>query len=117
MLHPRLIVLQPTPYCNINCDYCYLQSRNDRAVMTPAVLEAITAKILPRLAPDAAPTIVWHAGEPTVVPLSWYEHAYAMLRPALPVAAAFSLQSNGISVSDASISPKPPPGGGAIPTA
>jgi len=100
MLHPRLIVLQPTPYCNINCDYCYLQSRNDRAVMTPAVLEAITAKILPRLAPDAAPTIVWHAGEPTVVPLSWYEHAYAMLRPALPVAAAFSLQSNGISVSD-----------------
>jgi uncharacterized protein len=101
MLRPRLIVLQPTPYCNINCDYCYLRNRNDRAVMAPAVLDAIQSKILPRLAPDAAPAIVWHAGEPTVVPLPWYERAYATLRPSLPAAATFTLQSNGISLSDA----------------
>jgi uncharacterized protein len=101
MLQPRLIVLQPTPYCNINCDYCYLQNRNDRTVMAPAVLDAIKIKILPRLAPDSAPAIVWHAGEPTVVPLSWYERAYAALHPSLPVAATFTLQSNGIALSDA----------------
>src|SRR2546423_10823533 len=100
MLRPRLIVLQPTPYCNINCDYCYLHNRDDRTVMAPAVLDAIKSKILPRLAPDASPAIVWHAGEPTVVPLSWYERAYRTLRPALPPAASFSLQSNGISISD-----------------
>jgi uncharacterized protein len=100
MLRPRLIVLQPTPYCNINCDYCYLRNRDDRAVMAPAVLEAIQNKILPRLAPDATPAIVWHAGEPTVVPLSWYERAYAVLRPSLPQAATFTLQSNGISLSE-----------------
>lgn len=100
-MQPRLIVLQPTPYCNINCDYCYLQNRNDRAVMAPAVLDAIKIKILPRLAPDAAPAIVWHAGEPTVVPLSWYERAYATLCPSLPAAATFTLQSNGVALSDA----------------
>jgi uncharacterized protein len=100
MLQPRLIVLQPTPYCNINCEYCYLRNRDDRAVMAPAVLEAITTKILPRISPDAEPSIVWHAGEPTVVPLSWYERAYGLLRPTLPKGAAFSLQSNGISISD-----------------
>jgi uncharacterized protein len=101
MWRPRLIVLQPTPYCNINCDYCYLRNRDDRTVMAPAVLDAIKNKILPRLAPDAAPTIVWHAGEPTVVPVAWYEHAYAVLRPSVPAGATFSLQSNGVSLSDA----------------
>jgi uncharacterized protein len=100
MLRPRLIVLQPTPYCNINCDYCYLRNRDDRTVMAPAVLDAIKSKLLPLLAPDAAPAIVWHAGEPTVVPLSWYERAYAALRPSLPQAATFTLQSNGISLSE-----------------
>jgi uncharacterized protein len=101
MLRPRLIVLQPTPYCNISCDYCYLQNRDDRSVMASAVLDAIKSKILPRLSPDAAPSIVWHAGEPTVVPLSWYERAYATLIPSLPAAATFTLQSNGIALSDA----------------
>lgn len=100
MWRPRLIVLQPTPFCNINCDYCYLRHRDDPAVMSFAVVEAIRAKLLPNIAPDAAPMLIWHAGEPTVVPLSWYRRAYAVLRPALPAEAHFSLQSNGIFASD-----------------
>ena len=24
------IVVQPTPFCNIDCSYCYLPNRNDR---------------------------------------------------------------------------------------
>jgi uncharacterized protein len=97
---PRLIVLQPTPYCNINCEYCYLQNRNDRTVMPDAVIRAIRDKIFSRISPDAAPTIVWHAGEPTVAPISWYENAYAVLRPASPAQAVFSLQSNGVFLPD-----------------
>jgi sulfatase maturation enzyme AslB (radical SAM superfamily) len=22
-LHTRLLILQPTPFCNLDCDYCY----------------------------------------------------------------------------------------------
>jgi uncharacterized protein len=101
MWRPQLIVLQPTPYCNINCDYCYLQNRDDRMLMSDAVLAAVRDKVFARLAPDAAPTVVWHAGEPTVAPVGWYRRAYETLRAVTPRATTFSLQSNGVSLSDA----------------
>jgi uncharacterized protein len=100
MWRPRLLILQPTPYCNINCQYCYLGNRNDRRLMSPAVIDAICDKIFSRIAPDAAPTVVWHAGEPTVAPLTWYEHAYRKLRAVAPRATTFSIQSNGVAMSD-----------------
>src|SRR4051794_3940263 len=86
---PRLIVLQPTPYCNISCDYCYLRNRDDRRLMTPAVVNAIRDKLFSRMAADSSPRVVWHAGEPTVVPLAWYESAYEILRPVAPSATVF----------------------------
>ena len=96
MWRPDLIVLQPTPFCNITCDYCYLRRRDDNAVMTSAVIDAIRNKIFGQLAADASPTVIWHAGEPTVVPLTWYRRAYAVLLPAAPADTKFSLQSNGV---------------------
>jgi len=99
MWRPRLIVLQPTPYCNINCDYCYLGNRNDRRLMAPAVVDAIKDKLFARMAPDASPRVVWHAGEPTVVPVAWYESAYEKLRPVTAGNAVFAIQTNGIAIS------------------
>ncbi|MBM3530603.1 MAG: GRRM system radical SAM/SPASM domain protein [Alphaproteobacteria bacterium] len=100
MNEPRLIILQPTPYCNIDCTYCYLGHRDDRRLMSGAVVAAVRDKLLARLSPDAAPAIVWHAGEPTAAPIAWYEHAYAALRPAAPAHASFAMQSNGIAIDD-----------------
>lgn len=99
MWRPRLIVLQPTPYCNINCDYCYLANRDDRRLMAPAVVDAIRDKLFARMAPDASPWIVWHSGEPTVVPVAWFESVYETLRPFTPVNAVFAIQTNGIAIS------------------
>ena len=99
MWRPVLIVLQPTPFCNISCDYCYLRSRNDRTIMSADVVGAIRDRIFPRISPDSAPAIIWHAGEPTVVPVSWYRHAYSELRRTAPSQANFSVQSNGVSLS------------------
>ena len=31
-----LLVVQPTPFCNIDCRYCYLPDRNSKAVVAPA---------------------------------------------------------------------------------
>jgi uncharacterized protein len=101
MWRPRLIVLQPTPYCNINCDYCYLGNRNDRRLMSRTVIEAIRDKLFSHLAQDASPTIVWHAGEPTAAPIAWYEHASENLKPVAPPDATFAIQTNGVSISDA----------------
>ena len=49
MRRPRLIVLQPTPYCNIRCTYCYLGNRDDKRLMSNAVMEAIREKIFANL--------------------------------------------------------------------
>jgi uncharacterized protein len=35
----RLLVVQPTPYCNLDCDYCYLPSRDDRSRLPLELLE------------------------------------------------------------------------------
>jgi uncharacterized protein len=96
MWRPRLIVLQPSPYCNIDCSYCYLQNRDDKRRMAPAVLEAVRNKIFDKIEFDPELTVVWHAGEPTAIPLSWYEQAYAILAP-LPTG-NFSMQSNGVAI-------------------
>jgi uncharacterized protein len=67
--------------------------------MSAEVVGAIRDKIFPRISPDAAPAIIWHAGEPTVVPVSWYRRTYFELRRTTPPGANFSMQSNGVSLS------------------
>ncbi|MDF0492472.1 cyclophane-forming radical SAM/SPASM peptide maturase GrrM/OscB [Bradyrhizobium yuanmingense] len=98
MIEPRLIILQPTPYCNINCSYCYLGHRDDKRLMTREVLEALREKVFRRLSPRSAPIVVWHAGEPTAAPIEWYEHAYGRLRDVAPSQTSFAIQSNGIAI-------------------
>lgn len=98
MIEPRLIILQPTPYCNIDCSYCYLGHRDDRRLMSPEIVEAVRDKIMARLSRDAAPVVVWHAGEPTAAPIRWYEHAHERLASVAPSRASFAMQSNGIAI-------------------
>jgi|SRR5215208_132691 len=99
MFEPRLIILQPTPYCNINCSYCYLGHRDDRRLMSKDVIEAVREKIFRRLSKDASAAVVWHAGEPTAAPIAWYEHAYSRLADVSPQT-NFAMQSNGIAIDE-----------------
>lgn len=76
-LATRLLILQPTPFCNINCDYCYLPQRDD-----PARMDLDTVRLAARrlredgLLGDTL-TVVWHAGEPLLLPPAWYAAAFA----------------------------------------
>lgn len=96
-LRIRLLVLQPTTFCNISCDYCYLSSRDARRFMSLEVVEAAVANakrcglIGPRL------SVVWHAGEPLVVPKSYYRQAFHLLQDVLgaDVDVSHSIQTNG----------------------
>ena len=98
MFDPRLIILQPTAYCNIDCTYCYLTNRNDRRLMSAEVLDAVGSKIMGRLGRDSTATLVWHAGEPTAAPIGWYEDAYPRLKSRSPASVTFAMQSNGIAI-------------------
>ena len=71
-----LLVLQPTPFCNLDCSYCYLPDRGNKARMSWEVLEAAARRVVesPYLGDEL--TFVWHAGEPMVVPIQWYAEAF-----------------------------------------
>src|SRR5215831_16531197 len=61
-----LLVLQPTPFCNLDCTYCYLPDRSNRKRMRPEVLERTFARVAESDLVSRPYTVVWHAGEPMV---------------------------------------------------
>jgi len=63
-----LLVIQPTPYCNLDCDYCYLPDRNNRSRLDLELLDPILEKVLSSPFIDRDFTLLWHAGEPLAVP-------------------------------------------------
>ncbi len=75
----QLVVIQPTPFCNINCRYCYLPQRSSTKRMEPETLSRILEAVFTSSLLADEITIVWHAGEPTTVPLAFYEHAYDLI--------------------------------------
>lgn len=93
-----MLVLQPTPFCNLDCSYCYLGQRERRDRMELTTLKAIADRIScsSRLGPDL--TIVWHAGEPLVVSPNWYEQAFEILEGPRPPTTQFhhSFQTNAV---------------------
>lgn len=44
--HLELLILQPTPFCNIDCDYCYLGDRLNTKKMSSTVLRHALDTIL-----------------------------------------------------------------------
>ncbi len=92
------VVVQPTPFCNINCRYCYLPQRDDKSVMAQATIATLFHKIFAAGWVDQQLTVIWHAGEPLVVPIAFYQQAFATidaLRPA-GLHLRHAIQTNGM---------------------
>ena len=79
----RLLVVQPTPYCNLDCDYCYLPDRGDRSQLSLELLEAAVERVLDSPYFEGQFTLLWHAGEPLMAPIAFYDQASARLRQLL----------------------------------
>ncbi|MGE3291715.1 MAG: cyclophane-forming radical SAM/SPASM peptide maturase GrrM/OscB [Geminicoccaceae bacterium] len=75
--------MQPTPFCNIDCRYCYLPDRARRGRMAFAVLERALARIAESGWLGDRLDIAWHAGEPLVLPLDYYAAALDLCDAAL----------------------------------
>src|ERR1700683_2424804 len=98
-LHPwiSLLVLQPSPFCNINCDYCYLPNRTSKKRMPLEVVAATIEKVFAAALVFGPLTGVSRAGEPLTVPISYYEQAFDEIRRQTPAGAVVRhcMQSNG----------------------
>lgn len=103
----RLLVLQPTPFCNLDCDYCYLPSRDDRTRLPLELLDAALERVLESPFVDGPFTLLWHAGEPLTVSPAFYDAATvriqaALRRHGLPLdMIRQSLQTNGLTINEA----------------
>ena len=98
----EILVLQPTPFCNINCDYCYLPDRNDTQRMSVDTIKAAVRMVLDAGLADHRLSIVWHAGEPMVLPVNYYEEAFGAIEQIADgkVEISHSFQSNGCLIDD-----------------
>jgi uncharacterized protein len=95
----RLVIIQATPFCNINCNYCYLPNRTDRRVITLDTVKAISSFLRDVPKPSQPLSVVWHAGEPLVVKRSFYEQAFEILnQESCPFRHNF--QTNGTLIDD-----------------
>lgn len=96
----QLLVLQPTPFCNLDCSYCYLPNREARSRMS---LETVrrAAEFVCEIGYDAPLRVSWHVGEPMVVPAAWYQEAHEVLSNALGRdRIEINFQTNGTLISD-----------------
>jgi uncharacterized protein len=99
----QLLVIQPTPFCNINCKYCYLPNRTSKAVVARETLYNLFSKVFASGWFGDGLSIVWHAGEPMVLPIEFYRDAFALVEELRPpqLQIVHSFQTNGTLIDDA----------------
>jgi uncharacterized protein len=98
----QLAIIQATPFCNIDCDYCYLPGRSITRRMKWDTLTKIAQRVLESPFAGAELTVVWHAGEPLVVPLDFYQQAYEIFQEMNHDSRriVFSFQTNGTLINE-----------------
>jgi uncharacterized protein len=74
--HSQLILLQPTPFCNINCNYCYLPDRQNSQCMSHETAELIFRRCFECTYIRSPFTFLWHSGEPLSLSPDYYEKAF-----------------------------------------
>ena len=67
-----LLVVQATPFCNLDCRYCYLPDRQNTERMSLVVVDRLFARVFESDLVRQGFTVVWHAGEPLAVPRAFY---------------------------------------------
>ncbi len=98
-----LLVVQPTPFCNIDCKYCYLPDRNSKAVVAPQTLRNLFSQVFASGWVRDGLSVVWHAGEPMVLPIAFYRDAFGMIENLRPrdLSVVHSFQTNGTLIDEA----------------
>jgi uncharacterized protein len=93
-----VVVVQPTPFCNINCRYCYLPDRSNKATISLDTVETLFQKVFSSGWLGDELTVIWHAGEPLVMAVDFYRRAFGLIESLRPVNLRLrhSIQTNGM---------------------
>lgn len=96
----QLLILQATPFCNIDCKYCYLPDRQVTRRMKADVAEAAVRFVLDSGLVEDRFTVCWHAGEPLAVPISYYRQVVNRIRDVIGSRCDvfYNVQTNGTTI-------------------
>jgi len=78
----NLVIIQPTSFCNLDCDYCYLPDRQVRNQLSLELIEPIFRAIFTSPFVGEGFAVAWHAGEPMAMPISFYRSAFTLIEEA-----------------------------------
>lgn len=97
-----LVVLQSTSFCNIACKYCYLADKEVKTRMSLDTVRAIARDLRESELCANGISVVWHAGEPMVLPMDYYADAIAIIDAEFPdVPRRYNFQTNGTLITEA----------------
>lgn len=104
----EMVVLQGTPFCNLNCTYCDLSpdSRRTKRVMGPAMIERVFTELFTCGHVAEELTVIWHSGEPLTLPPAYYDDAIEQilrLKRELvgeAISLSFDIQTNGVLIDE-----------------
>lgn len=93
----RLVILQPTSFCNINCSYCYVPDRDVKGLMSIDVLGKVMDRLVEEDMLGSRCTVVWHAGEPLAAGKHYLEEAFTLVTAKLGslTKLQMTIQTNG----------------------
>jgi uncharacterized protein len=95
----NLLIVQSSPFCNIDCSYCYLADRSNKKRMSIETVRAIAKFLADVPFANESLTVCWHAGEPLAVPISFYEQAFQIFASG-PRSVRQNIQTNGTLITD-----------------
>jgi uncharacterized protein len=75
----RLVILQASPFCNIDCKYCYLGDRQNKTRMNLTTVACVGSFLATAVVDSEPLTICWHAGEPLAAGWEYYEDVFRCL--------------------------------------
>jgi uncharacterized protein len=102
-MNTRLVIIQPTPLCNIDCRYCYLPDRTSNKRISQETLTRIFETLFSSSSVSGKVRITWHAGEPLTLPVSFYAGAFELASRlnTRGVAIRHAFQTNGTLIDQA----------------
>jgi uncharacterized protein len=98
----NLVIIQSTPFCNLDCTYCYLPNRDSKEKISFETIDNIARVVFSTPNLSEKVTVLWHAGEPLVVSRDFYERAHDILSSKVPknVDLHYNFQTNGTLIND-----------------
>ncbi len=93
----KTLILKSLDACNLRCDYCSVGDKTASGMMTEPDMQRAMSFFAEQVQADGEGQIIFHGGEPTLLPAAQYDRCIRQLRRDFPALRfRLSMQTNGV---------------------